>query len=675
MPTPIRTGSTSSSEIEIASSPSETDQFLPISANVITPSLLLPQAQEDGHNLGTFTAVNIILGKTIGVGVYSVPSSIFSDVGSVGMTIVLWALGSFISFCGLAVYLDLGSAIPRSGGERVYLERIFRRPHMLATCMFMAYVVLLGFSTPNCIVLGEYAIYALGLTPTTWLIRSIAVFTITLACVMHAKFPRLGVYTINVLGVAKMIILAFVVFSGIAATLITRPTTTDPADRGELQTIAQRNFSDLWAGSSSSPYDYSTALLKILYCFRGYNTANSVLSSVRNPIPTLKIAAPLALSIVSLSYLLANIAYFCAVEKDDFREAGVVLAGRFLSNLFGETVGERVLPWLVIVSAFGNVAATSFAQARVNQELGRDGLLPFSDFWAGKSSKISFNVISPAEPSEKPRHHIRPYFSKNQRHIDSLAPALFLHFLISALVILLPPPGQIYTFLIEIGGYPVSVISVAVSGGLLYLQSSPREKWKSPIPAPKICTIIFFVTNLFVLILPWIDPGNTEDNSAASSRTANTNDATATRKFVYYAYPATGLGILISGAYYWVWWRYLRPLVFPPKKSMMGFGNGWSDGTDSANESLLNRRVSASTRGPLDMAACERHSQGPSGTTGLSTDARFVISEELEEDNGDSSNAQQEERGQKRRLLPASSSSSISPITLHQMISSHSTKL
>lgn len=562
-PPPLKTiveyGSTSGD-----SSPTELDDFLPASADLITPSLL-PQ-REDDDKIGPITAVNIILGKTIGVGVYSVPSSIFVDVGSVGMTIVLWILGSFISFCGLAVYLDLGSALPKSGGERVYLERIFRRPRMLATCMFMAYVVLLGFSTPNCIVLGQYVIYALGIQPSTWLVRSIAVVTITLACTMHAKFPRIGVYAINVLGVAKMIILAFVVFSGLAAGLISLRNVSSDADTPQSQTTAQRNFSNIWAGSSSSPYDYSTALLKILYCFRGYNTANTVLSSVRHPVPTLKKAAPLALLIVSASYVLANIAYFCAVEKEDFRQAGVVLAGKFLKNLFGETVGKRVLPWLVIISAFGNVAATSFAQARVNQELGRFGLLPYSDLWAGKPSTTppshSFTSSSASSLKNPTYHRPRPTNPPS----DSLSPALFLHFLISVLVIILPPPGQIYTFLLEIGGYPVSIISVAISSGLLYLQMSPKEKWKSPIPARKVWIVIFLVANLGVCILPWVNPGDQREKKGGGGGGG---------MFPYYAYPATGLGILVSGAYYWVWWKYIRPIVFPERKEMEGFGNDW----------------------------------------------------------------------------------------------------
>src|ERR1700710_2129991 len=104
----------------------------------------------------------------IGVGIFSIPSSIYSSVGSVGMCLLLWCIGAIISFCGLKVYIDLGSALPYSGGEKVYLERIFRRPRMLSTCMFMAFAITLGFSTPNCIVLGEYVLYALGYEPDRW---------------------------------------------------------------------------------------------------------------------------------------------------------------------------------------------------------------------------------------------------------------------------------------------------------------------------------------------------------------------------------------------------------------------------------------------------------------------------------------------------------------------------
>jgi amino acid transporter len=470
----------------------------------VTPSLVNQPRHVAGQNeLTTFSAINLILGKTMGVGVYSVPSSVFMEVGSVGMTLVVWLLGTLISFCGLSVYLDLGTALPRSGGERVYLERIFRRPKMLATCMFLAYVVLLGFSTPNCVILGRYAIAALGFQPDVWNVRGIAIFVISLACLIHAKAPSTGLRIINVLGVGKMLILAGVILSGLAS--IGRVQASSGSS-----SVSQQNFSSIWAGTSSKPYNYATALLQVLYCFRGYNTANQVISEVRNPIPTIKVAAPVALTLASLGYLLANVAYFCAVEKDDFRSSGVVVASHFLRNIFGTLWGERILPCFIIISAFGNIAATSFAQARVNQELGVQGLLPRSDFWRKKNA------------------------------VGAPAPGLFLHWLVSVLVIVLPPPGEIYTFLVQIGGYPVSVLSVAIAGGLLYLQASPKEQWQSPCPAPKLHTLIFFTANALLLVFPWIDPGRETGRN---------------KRFAYYAYPATSLAILGLGVVYWLFWR------------------------------------------------------------------------------------------------------------------------
>ncbi|KAL2215254.1 amino acid transporter-like protein [Thermoascus aurantiacus ATCC 26904] len=501
-------------------------------ANVPLTPCLLTSVDEDKTHLGAFSVINIIIGKTVGVGVFSVPASIFVGVGSIGMSILMWVLGALISFCGLAVYLDLGTAIPRSGGERVYLERIFRRPYMLATCMFAAYVVLLGFSAPNCIVLGEYAVYIAGSTPNGWNTRSVAIAAITLSCFVHARVPRIGMKTINLLGIAKMLIMVLVVILGFISMFMGkdyRQQLQNPSHSNRHstsgtrlipETTAQRNFADIWSGSSTQPYDYATALLKVLYCFRGYSTANQVLSEVRDPTRTLRVAAPIALALVSVAYILVNISYFLVVEREDFKASGVVVGAHFFRNIFGPVLGERILPLLIILSAYGNIAATSFAQARVNEELGKDGLLPFRSFWSADRD-TAMDAAKPKPP----------------------VAGLFLHWLVSVIVILVPP-GEIYAFLVDIGGYPVSVISVSIAAGLLYLHRLPAELWVSPSSAHYRArtgyVLIFLVANCVLLILPWISPvGGKGDDS-----------------FPYFAYPATGLAVLASGGIYWIGWTW-----------------------------------------------------------------------------------------------------------------------
>jgi amino acid transporter len=46
--------------------------------------------------------------------------------GSVGISLMLWVIGGLLTLCGISVFLEFGLAIPRSGGEKNYLERVYR---------------------------------------------------------------------------------------------------------------------------------------------------------------------------------------------------------------------------------------------------------------------------------------------------------------------------------------------------------------------------------------------------------------------------------------------------------------------------------------------------------------------------------------------------------------------
>ena len=65
---------------------------------------------------------------------------------------MLWVLGFVLSFCGLFVWIEFGTMIPRSGGEKVYLEGVYKKPKFLATVIFAMKAILLGFTAAGCIV-------------------------------------------------------------------------------------------------------------------------------------------------------------------------------------------------------------------------------------------------------------------------------------------------------------------------------------------------------------------------------------------------------------------------------------------------------------------------------------------------------------------------------------------
>jgi amino acid transporter len=67
---------------------------------------------------------------------------------------MIWVAGILITAAGLAVYLEFGTALPKNGGEKNYLEYVFRKPKFLTTGLFSMYVDLLGWAGSNSIIFG-----------------------------------------------------------------------------------------------------------------------------------------------------------------------------------------------------------------------------------------------------------------------------------------------------------------------------------------------------------------------------------------------------------------------------------------------------------------------------------------------------------------------------------------
>lgn len=118
-----------------------------------------------GRHLGVTTCTLLIVGRIIGTGIFSTPSSILNGVGSIGASLMLWVLGFLLSFCGLFIWLEFGSMFPRSGGEKVYLEAVYTRPRYLATVVFAANAILLGFTATGCLVSVRFVWWVCGSLP------------------------------------------------------------------------------------------------------------------------------------------------------------------------------------------------------------------------------------------------------------------------------------------------------------------------------------------------------------------------------------------------------------------------------------------------------------------------------------------------------------------------------
>jgi len=167
------------------------------------------------------------------------------------------------------------------------------------------------------------------------------------------------------------------------------------------------------------------------------------------------------------------------VSKSDILSSRQIIAALFFRNLFGPSAG-KFLSAFIAFSTMGNLLAGQFSQSRVLQELGREGVFPYSSVFA----------------SNKP--------------FGAPLAALCMLFLVSCTLILGPPAYDVYLLLINTSSYSLSIINTAVSLGLLLLYTSAFKErdWNPPFRAWKPIVVIFFSSNVYLLVIPLMPPAD-----------------------------------------------------------------------------------------------------------------------------------------------------------------------
>jgi amino acid transporter len=245
-------------------------------------------------------------------------------------------------------------------------------------------------------------VFAAGVTDNPWAERGIGIVVITIICLLHSFSVPWGIRTTDLLTMIKIAVLVMISITGIIAAA------------GGTHAPRTGAFTNAFEGTTADGSGYASALFKAFFAFDGWNNANYVIGELRNPVRTLKVAALSAISLVSVLYVLANIAYFAVVPKEVIldKTKGTLVAAEFFTIVFGPTAGGKALPVLVAISSFGSVCAMTFTAGRVIMEAAREGYLPFGGFF-GQVSRF-----------------------------DTPANAFIIHWVVTMILMLAPPPGD-----------------------------------------------------------------------------------------------------------------------------------------------------------------------------------------------------------------------------------------
>ncbi|HXT51403.1 MAG TPA: amino acid permease, partial [Thermoanaerobaculia bacterium] len=109
------------------------------------------------RSIGLATAVGLVLGEMIGVGIFLTPAGMAKGLGSFGLVLAVWLGMGAAALCGALCYGELAARFPQAGGLYVYLREEYG-PRLAFLCGWMYLLVLdPGLSAALATGIGAYA--------------------------------------------------------------------------------------------------------------------------------------------------------------------------------------------------------------------------------------------------------------------------------------------------------------------------------------------------------------------------------------------------------------------------------------------------------------------------------------------------------------------------------------
>lgn len=224
------------------------------------------------REIGLIGGIALVSGSMIGSGIFMSPQSVLAYVGSPGASLVIWALSGTVAMFAALSYTELGTVISESGGDFIYILRIYGSfPSFFAAITFI--LVVKPFSiAAMAISIAEYAMapFYPGCQPPPLAVKCAAAVTILVVSTVNILNVRLAVRIQVVFLVAKVVTLALIVLGGIvevmqSSKMIVENLKVENAFKGtqfSLSTLGMAFYQGLWSYAGWYNLNYVTEELK-----------------------------------------------------------------------------------------------------------------------------------------------------------------------------------------------------------------------------------------------------------------------------------------------------------------------------------------------------------------------------------------------------------------------------
>jgi len=329
--------------------------------------------EELQREFGLSTATYVVIASMVGTGILVSPGFMMASLQNYYVIFGLWALGGLLALCGALCVAELAAALPRAGGEYVYLREAYGpMPAFLSgwTSFFV------GFSAPLAVAGYIAALYLLtpfGLAEdkTGPIIKITATAIILLITLPNLVGHRQSVWTQNLTTLLKLGL--FVVLVVLAFLF----------GEGRLANIAQgQPIGKIQLGTAA------TQLFYVMFAYSGWNAASYLAGEIKNPARILPRSLLLGAGMVIVLYLALNLVFAYAVPLADvgFDNAEQVpqLA---VQNLFGPKISS-VFSVLLGLTFLATVSAFIITGPRVYYAMAKDGLFPSAAAYVSPKGRV-----------------------------------------------------------------------------------------------------------------------------------------------------------------------------------------------------------------------------------------------------------------------------------------------
>lgn len=310
------------------------------------------------RHLGLWSAIAVLVGTTIGSGIFRVPASVAARLEEPGVVLFAWVLGGLITLAGALTIAELAAALPRSGGIFAYIHEAFG--NLPAFLFGWAELCVIRASAIGAIatIFAEYLGYfvRLGAEPVgrafllglpvsdVQLVAAVAILGIGLLNYLGMKNAAGVMNVVTVLKYGALAGLAGLAFSG---------------GRGSAS-----NFQPLWTGAVGVSA-LSTALISILWAYDGWSNLSFVGGEVKNPTRNLPLALALGTGSIVAVYVAVNLAYIYLVPLPEMAESRLVAATAAERIPLLGGFGASAISAVVMLSCFGSLNGSVMTGPRI----------------------------------------------------------------------------------------------------------------------------------------------------------------------------------------------------------------------------------------------------------------------------------------------------------------------